>query len=343
MISRLNFSCHLKYRGSADIRPNALHTIRSLALMSLTSMVLAGCNLIGDPHELGHEALENQDYGTAVEAYTRVIDGCLEREKASDCEFVVIALINRALAKSGQMEYLDAARDLSLALERSEEDEQKAEILNNRGVAYLQSRSGKREEALEDLDEAIELRPDYAEAFANRCRIQLDLEFFEEAIDDCNAAIELDGSLAEAFGNMALAYQEQGDDENAIRNYATAIGMSGDPQALFNRGMLRYALGCFDLAYEDFLRITETLDSSEYLHYMADQQRVFLANRPPSEEQDCLGIEGDGEYIDPDLPVDDQNGSETEGDSPALGDEAEVSDDAEGAMDEEGSSSTSDS
>ena len=330
------------YRSASDsvrnLRLGAFHSLRSLIVLGLMSMSLTGCGLLGNPHELGQEAMEKQDYGTAVEAYSRVIDGCLKKEKASDCEFVVIALINRALAKSGQMEYLEAARDLGVALEHVEDDddERRAEILNNRGVAYLNSRSGKREEALEDLDAAIELRPDYAEAFANRCRIQLDLEYFEEAIDDCKQAVEMDKSLAEAFGNMALAFQEQGDDENAIRNYTTAIMMSGDAQALFNRGMLRYALGCFDLAFNDFLEITETSPDTDYLHYMASQQRMFLENRPPSSEQDCLGLEHDGEYIDLSL-----SDAETAGDEADL--DASASDDSGDEASEEVSDESNDS
>ena len=63
----------------------------------------------------------------------------------------------------------------------------------NRGTAY--ARAGRLEEALRDLDEAIALKPDYAEAYVNRGNVYMAARRYDEAIGDYDKAIACDRTM----------------------------------------------------------------------------------------------------------------------------------------------------
>ena len=90
-------------------------------------------------------------------------------------------------------------------------------------------------EAIADYDRAIELKPDYAEAYNNRGIANRILECHSEAIADYNRAIELKPDFAEAYNNRGVAYDSLGDKEKARRDFLKAKELaeqSGDKQLL---------------------------------------------------------------------------------------------------------------
>lgn len=254
--------------------------------------MLVGCSLVARPHARGNAALQAGDYPAAIEAFGQAIE---------QGDHVIIAHINRGIAYEASGQPAKAVADYDAALAATDPaptDTQRAEIFNNRGVAYM-GLDKHQEDALTDFNQAIELRPDYAEAYANRGRLYVDRESYHEAITDFDKAIELSPKLTQAFGNRGLAYQNLGDDENATRDYTKAIELGYDSQSLWNRGMLRYALGCFNLAYEDFSEILKRADPNDPLYFQAESQKLFLEGRPKVETT-CRGIEGqrDSDTVD---------------------------------------------
>lgn len=151
------------------------------------------------------------------------------------------------------------------------------QLLNNRGVAYLNL--DHREEAEADFAAAIKLKPDYAEAYANRGRLHVDAENWELAVADLTRAIELNPRLAEAYGNRGRAYEGLGDGEKARADYDRAIELGHDPLAYFNRAMLRYAMGDFDGAEADFRQVMAREAEDSYLRYLAEQYVQTLSRR----------------------------------------------------------------
>jgi len=96
-----------------------------------------------------------------------------------------------------------------------------AHFLSNRGA--IASRDGRKEEALEDFDAAIELYPDLEAAYYNRGLEHLKAGELEAAKADLTKAIELHPLDAQAFNNRALAEIKLGDTAAAKRDFEAAI------------------------------------------------------------------------------------------------------------------------
>jgi tetratricopeptide (TPR) repeat protein len=120
----------------------------------------------------------------------------------------------------------------------------------NRGIAYRSRSQFERahhgtdpdaalDRALADYDEALRLRPDYAETLVARAIVWFDKEQYDRAIADCDQAIRLQPDLAEAYNNRALAYFRKGlyalaqpDFDQTIRlrkNYGNALILRSPP------------------------------------------------------------------------------------------------------------------
>jgi tetratricopeptide (TPR) repeat protein len=79
------------------------------------------------------------------------------------------------------------------------------------------------DEALADLNRAIELDPSYAWAIGRRGETYQDLERYDEALADLNRAIELDPSYAWAIGHRGETYQDLERYDEALADFNRAI------------------------------------------------------------------------------------------------------------------------
>jgi len=86
----------------------------------------------------------------------------------------------------------------------------------NRGVAYYNLIQYKR--AIEDYTEAIRLQPDYAGAFTNRGNAYYKLGQYQRAFEEHNAAIRLQPDLALAYVNRGVVYANLGQHQHAIED-----------------------------------------------------------------------------------------------------------------------------
>jgi tetratricopeptide (TPR) repeat protein len=111
--------------------------------------------------------------------------------------------------------------------------------------------------AIEYLNEAIRLKPDYAEAYGNRGIAYVKLGQYQRAIQDYDTAIRLkpDDAIAVAvYNNRGLAYAELGQYQRAIQDYDTAIRLKPDyaMAAYYNRGDAYANLGQHQRAIQDY-------------------------------------------------------------------------------------------
>jgi tetratricopeptide (TPR) repeat protein len=107
--------------------------------------------------------------------------------------------------------------------------------------------------AILDYDQAIHLRPEYAEAYNNRGYAYYWKGDATQAIADYSRAIELRPNYAYAYNNRGAAYMASGHPDQAISDFNHALELQPDfPQAYINRGNAYLRLGHFGLALADF-------------------------------------------------------------------------------------------
>ncbi len=113
---------------------------------------------------------------------------------------------------------------------------------NNRGNAqyYL----GEYREAIASYEKAIEIKPDYHQAWYNRGNAQSDLGEYREAIASYEKAIQIKPDKDEACYNRGNAQYYLGEYREAIASYEKAIQIKPDKdEAWYNRGNAQYYLG----------------------------------------------------------------------------------------------------
>ena len=109
------------------------------------------------------------------------------------------------------------------------------------------------EDAITAYNEAIRLRPDFANAYVNRGLAKEKLGQHESAIMDYSSAIKIDPALAGAYNNRGSAQRKLGQHFLALEDLSTAIQI--EPRyvkAYVNRGNAKNSLGHPNEALEDF-------------------------------------------------------------------------------------------
>src|SRR3974390_307915 len=122
-------------------------------------------------------------------------------------------------------------------------------------VAVVQSRLGKKDEALASYDRALKVRPDYAEALSNRGLTLQELKRFEEALASYERALKVRPDYAEALSNRGNTLNELNRFEEALASYDGALKVRPDlAEALFNRGVTLGELKRFEEALASYDR-----------------------------------------------------------------------------------------
>ncbi|MBE0570634.1 MAG: tetratricopeptide repeat protein [Ignavibacteriaceae bacterium] len=106
-----------------------------------------------------------------------------------------------------------------------------------KGVSY--DEEGKYEQAISEYIKAIEINPDYADAYNNRGVSYYNLGKNENAISDYTRAINLNPKYADAYNNRGIVYYDQGQHNQAIKDYSKAIEVNKSyAKAYHNRGLI---------------------------------------------------------------------------------------------------------
>src|SRR3974390_1100314 len=126
-------------------------------------------------------------------------------------------------------------------------------------VAVVQSRLGKKDEALASYDRALKVRPDYAEALSNRGVTLHELKRFEEALASYDRALKVRPDVADPLSNRGVTLHELKRFEEALASYDRALKVRPDyAEALSSRGVTLRELNRFEEAltsYDSALKV----------------------------------------------------------------------------------------
>ena len=114
---------------------------------------------------------------------------------------------------------------------------------------------GKYIEAITLYTKAIELRPDFAEAYNNRGYAAYSKYDGSDPLVDLNRAIELRPNFPHAYNTRGCIYMARGQADLAIADFGRAIALQPDyPRAFRNRANLLMRKGRVREAFADFER-----------------------------------------------------------------------------------------
>ena len=85
---------------------------------------------------------------------------------------------------------------------------------------------GKLQTALADVNQALQLKPAFVYAYANRGQIRVALGDLQGAIADCTQAIQLSPNLPELYWNRGQVYVIARDRQAALVDFQTAAQLS---------------------------------------------------------------------------------------------------------------------
>jgi serine/threonine protein kinase/Flp pilus assembly protein TadD len=118
--------------------------------------------------------------------------------------------------------------------------------------------AGQYQEALKFYDQAIALKPKFAEAYGGRCYCLNKLEKFSEAMVACNDALDLKPKYPEAMWGKGNGYQQQRRLTKALALYEQAIiNKPKFAEAWVSRGMVLQSLG---RSYEALWAVDRAID-----------------------------------------------------------------------------------
>jgi tetratricopeptide (TPR) repeat protein len=141
-------------------------------------------------------------------------------------------------------------------------DPSSAEAYCFRGKLQLDRKQGN-----DDLSKAIELKPDYADAYYER-GLNKDLgEDRAAALRDYNKAIELDPRHLNAYRTRAVLYLLAGKGDLAIGDYTRIIELKPDGESYYMRGNSYLEIGRNAKAIVDLTKSIQ-LDPTYYWSYM---------------------------------------------------------------------------
>ena len=112
--------------------------------------------------------------------------------------------------------------------------------------------------AVELFDRALKLKPDYAEAHANRGNVLRCLARFKEALECYDRAIELNPYFAEAWNNRGVVLRDLRRLEEALASHERAIDVKPDyANAWMNRGIVLREMERYSEALSSYERVIE--------------------------------------------------------------------------------------
>jgi tetratricopeptide (TPR) repeat protein len=125
-----------------------------------------------------------------------------------------------------------------------------AEAYSNRGDSY--EAKGDHDRAIADYDKAVAIDPKLSDAYFGRAYSYYGKNDYDRAIADDSKAIAIDPKFSDAYNDRGLAYDGKGDHDRAIADFDQAIRLSPRNAVSYaNRGYAYYGKNDYDRAIAD--------------------------------------------------------------------------------------------
>jgi tetratricopeptide (TPR) repeat protein len=139
------------------------------------------------------------------------------------------------------------------------------------------------ESSIDMFTRAAELNPDNKLVFVSKGAAYLKLDRAEEALQEINHAIEIDENYAKAYHLRGLVNEKMGNDTEALNDFTHAIELDPEYGAAYNsRATLHTKMGNEDLAMEDIMVIQGLTDIG--LETFANENNVWRSQHLRLEE-----------------------------------------------------------
>lgn len=173
-----------------------------------------------------------------------------------------ILFFQKANFSARQSEPREAIRLYGEAIEKKPDF---ADAYNNRGLIF--QKLGDLEKALADFTRALELDPDYWEAYYNRAQALADAGQYRESLVDLSRLPKTYRDSAYVLVSTGNAKSHLGDLAGALADYNLALLKNpSSAEALINRGYLFFSEKRYAQAGEDFRKALQ-LDSTQHTAY----------------------------------------------------------------------------
>ncbi len=166
-----------------------------------------------------------------------------------------------------------------------------------RGGAYLQR--GNYEKALADYSQAIQLRPDFAEAYGNRQKIHFWQGKYQQAIEDGNRAIQLNPDLDTAYIFRGFAQAKLGNIRDQLADLDQAVTRAPKSATAYSyRSYAHYLQSNYPLALADAERAVKRDAQSSWAYAVRGLARSKVGRRQSALEDGSSAIQFDPSAVD---------------------------------------------
>ncbi|MDP2278493.1 MAG: tetratricopeptide repeat protein [Nitrospirota bacterium] len=181
---------------------------------------------------------------------------------------------NKQPSKKVQQEYKSAIQDLTAV-----------EWLNK---GYEAGMADSWEDARDAFTNAIELKPDIAEAYYNRGLAYGELGNYQRAIKDYTKAIEIElepdfSYFPYVYHNRGINYAKLGNYQQAIKDFTNGIALKPDhAEAYFSRGLAYFHRANYKQAIKDFNKAIELKPDYAKAYFIRGSVYAELGNYQPA-------------------------------------------------------------
>jgi len=167
-----------------------------------------------------------------------------------------------------------------------------AEAYRMRGRAYVAQTNPAM--ALRDFSRVAALQPGDASILVERGFVHLDQRDYPAAIADADRAVTLDPKLARAYNLRASACRAAGDARRALEDFTKALKLEPNLDNYFQRAATYQLLGEHKLALADFNEAVAEDPQEAHIYYARAQSRAALGDSAGAQADILAGRKIDG-------------------------------------------------